>query len=70
MRCPACSSMKKNKICNTRTNVDQTITKRRRECLVCDHRWTTYEMDTSEIKNLTTIDNDDEGDAIARFLDD
>jgi transcriptional regulator NrdR family protein len=69
MRCPECGSMEKNKVCNTRTNIDQTITKRRRECLTCGHRWTTYEMDAAEIKNLSN-DNDDVNNDIARFLDD
>lgn len=67
MRCPNCNSTEKNKVCNTRINIDQTIVRRRRECSVCSHRWTTYEMDASEVKNLSEDINND---SMSRFLDD
>ncbi len=42
MRCPQCTSME-NKVIDSRINQTGDITRRRRECLVCERRFTTYE---------------------------
>ncbi|MBI2606875.1 MAG: transcriptional repressor NrdR [Deltaproteobacteria bacterium] len=42
MRCPSCSSME-NKVIDSRINQTGDITRRRRECLACQGRFTTYE---------------------------
>jgi transcriptional repressor NrdR len=42
MRCPRCSGLE-DKVLQSRINQDGTAIRRRRECLVCGHRYTTYE---------------------------
>lgn len=42
MKCPNCSNME-NKVVDSRTNRDGDMTRRRRECLSCGERFTTYE---------------------------
>ncbi len=42
MKCPACSNME-NKVIDSRLNKEGDIIRRRRECLSCEERFTTYE---------------------------
>ncbi|MGP0564795.1 transcriptional regulator NrdR [Nitrospina sp. 32_T5] len=42
MKCPNCSNME-NKVIDSRTNREGDMTRRRRECLNCGERFTTYE---------------------------
>jgi transcriptional repressor NrdR len=42
MKCPYCEHLD-NKVIDSRLNKDATITRRRRECLECGQRFTTYE---------------------------
>ena len=42
MRCPACAN-DDDKVVDSRANEDGTAIRRRRECLVCGHRFTTFE---------------------------
>lgn len=42
MKCPYCEHLD-SKVIDSRLNKDATITRRRRECLSCDQRFTTYE---------------------------
>ncbi|NIQ00960.1 MAG: transcriptional repressor NrdR, partial [Nitrospinaceae bacterium] len=42
MKCPACSNME-NKVIDSRLNKEGDIIRRRRECLNCGERFTTYE---------------------------
>ncbi|NNK96266.1 MAG: transcriptional repressor NrdR [Desulfobacterales bacterium] len=42
MKCPYCGDLD-NKVIDSRLNKDSTITRRRRSCLACDQRFTTYE---------------------------
>lgn len=42
MKCPYCEHLD-NKVIDSRLNKDATITRRRRECLSCGKRFTTYE---------------------------
>ncbi len=42
MKCPYCGKLN-NKVIDSRLNKDCTITRRRRSCLACDQRFTTYE---------------------------
>ena len=42
MRCPVCSGME-NKVIDSRLNKEGDVTRRRRECLSCTERFTTYE---------------------------
>ena len=42
MKCPGCSGME-NKVIDSRLNKDGDIIRRRRECLSCTDRFTTYE---------------------------
>lgn len=42
MKCPACSNME-NKVIDSRMNKEGDIIRRRRECLSCSERFTTYE---------------------------
>jgi len=42
MKCPYCEHLD-NKVIDSRLNKEATITRRRRECLKCDQRFTTYE---------------------------
>ena len=42
MKCPGCSGME-NKVIDSRTNKEGNVIRRRRECLSCSDRFTTYE---------------------------
>ena len=42
MRCPFCSAVD-DKVIDSRASNDQMVIRRRRECLACDRRYTTYE---------------------------
>ncbi len=42
MKCPGCSGME-NKVIDSRLNKEGTVIRRRRECLSCSERFTTYE---------------------------
>ena len=42
MKCPYCGHLD-NKVIDSRLNKEATITRRRRSCLSCDQRFTTYE---------------------------
>lgn len=42
MKCPACT-YEEDKVVDSRSTQDGTVTRRRRECLKCGHRYTTYE---------------------------
>ena len=42
MRCPKCQA-KDDKVIDSRAIKDETVIRRRRECLACEHRFTTYE---------------------------
>ena len=42
MKCPKCGSLK-DKVLDTRQSRDGTVIRRRRECLECGYRFTTYE---------------------------
>ncbi len=42
MKCPGCSGME-NKVIDSRLNKEGTVIRRRRECLSCSDRFTTYE---------------------------
>ncbi|HPC46940.1 MAG TPA: transcriptional regulator NrdR [Deltaproteobacteria bacterium] len=42
MRCPRCSGLD-DKVLQSRTSQDGTSIRRRRQCLTCSHRFTTYE---------------------------
>jgi transcriptional repressor NrdR len=42
MRCPACA-FEEDKVIDSRSTKEGTVTRRRRECLKCAHRFTTYE---------------------------
>ncbi len=42
MKCPYCGDLD-NKVIDSRLNKEATITRRRRSCLACDQRFTTYE---------------------------
>lgn len=42
MRCPFCSAVD-DKVIDSRASNDQVVIRRRRECLACDRRYTTYE---------------------------
>lgn len=42
MRCPFCGSTN-DRVTDTRTTEDETVVRRRRECLDCNRRFTTYE---------------------------
>jgi len=48
MKCPYCSSTK-TKVTNKRDSEEEGITRRRRECLKCGRRFTTYERPEIEI---------------------
>lgn len=52
MRCPACGSLE-DKVLETRTTANGTAMRRRRECLACGFRFTSYER--VEDKPITII---------------
>ena len=62
MRCPECGS-EKSKIANVRVKKETEAIKRRRECLNCQHRFTTYEFRSVDLETS-------EDPLVARFLGD
>jgi transcriptional repressor NrdR len=49
VKCPACA-FEEDKVIDSRSTKDGTVTRRRRECLKCAHRYTTYEyIDPEEL---------------------
>lgn len=52
MKCPYCGSLE-NKVVDKRETSGDEITRRRRECLSCEKRFTTYER--VELVNITVI---------------
>lgn len=42
MRCPKCQA-RDDRVIDSRAIKDETVIRRRRECLACEHRFTTYE---------------------------
>ena len=55
MKCPYCHSSE-TKVVDKRETEDVTVTRRRRECLACEKRFTTYER--IETSNITVIKKD------------
>ena len=56
MRCPSCA-FRDSAIYDSRPIRDAIDgVWRRRRCLSCDHRWTTYERNTAEIHEDVTLD--------------
>ncbi len=55
MKCPYCSSLE-TKVLDKREVQDSTVTRRRRECLKCEQRFTTYEH--VEVVNLVIVKKD------------
>lgn len=64
LKCPACASTQ-NKVADSR-QTDSSI-RRRRECLPCGERWTTYEITDTAFLAISDLDNvlADAGGAIA-----
>lgn len=52
MNCPICRHADSRVI---HTDADATEIKRRRECLQCRHRWTTFERTQAELERLDKI---------------
>jgi len=55
LRCPACG-FGEDKVIDSRSTKDGTVTRRRRECLSCGHRFTTYEY--IELAQLMVVKKD------------
>ncbi|MGQ9604416.1 MAG: transcriptional regulator NrdR [bacterium] len=55
MRCPSCG-FGEDKVVDSRSTKDGTVTRRRRECLKCGHRFTTYEY--IELAQLMVVKKD------------
>lgn len=53
MTCPVCGE--DTKIVDSRTSREGESIRRRRECLVCRHRFTTREVDTEMLERLERI---------------
>ena len=65
MRCPKCNSLN-DKTVDSRSMEDYTKTRRRRKCLDCDYRWTTYESSKDYLKKREQIGADA---VLARFTE-
>jgi len=69
MRCVSCGH-KHDKVIDSRTTKDASAIRRRRECLKCEHRWTTYEVsealsaDQTKLKALIAGAYDELGELI------
>lgn len=61
MKCPKCNGLN-DRVANGRQKQDHTVMRRRRECLNCGHRWTTYEFMAESLRK----DNNKE--LIEKFL--
>jgi transcriptional repressor NrdR len=55
MKCPQCNGLN-DRVANNRHKENHTVVRRRRECLDCGHRWTTYEFMAESLKKKE--DND------------
>lgn len=55
MKCPYCAFVD-NKVIDSRLTKDQAGIRRRRECLECGRRWTTYERTESEMPLIVKKD--------------
>ena len=56
MRCPKCGSLE-DRVLETRQSKEGTVIKRRRECLKCGYRFTTYERIEEELITVIKKDN-------------
>jgi len=56
MKCPFCKKLQKTRVVDSRTIKDGRSVRRRRECLKCKERFTTYEE--LELLRLTVIKRD------------
>lgn len=52
--CPDCRTGQPSKVIDSRSSVGGTI-RRRRECLRCGGRFTTYEMTETQVEERTTV---------------
>jgi transcriptional repressor NrdR len=64
MKCPACSH-EEDKVVDSRPSTDGSAVRRRRECLKCHERYTTYEY--IEQGTLTVIKSDDRREPYDRY---
>jgi transcriptional repressor NrdR len=63
MRCPSCGC-DEDRVIDSRTNKDKTATRRRRACVSCGHRFTTYEY--VESGALSVVKKDGRREAFSR----
>ena len=68
MKCPACANME-NKVIDSRTNKEGDIIRRRRECLSCSDRFTTYERIEKSLPFVVNKDGRREGFNRQKILD-
>ena len=53
MRCPKCGAENQHRVIDTRpVPGEEMMIRRRRKCLVCDHRWNTFEVRASKLNAL------------------
>lgn len=65
MRCPGCDSLN-DKTIDSRPAEDYTKIRRRRKCLDCNYKWTTYESSQDQLKKIEQIGTDV---VLARFTE-
>ena len=63
MRCPKCAGQE-DKVIDSRSSKDGALIRRRRECLGCEHRFTTYEQVEHDL--LTVIKRDGRRESFSR----
>ena len=63
MRCPKCGSLE-DKVIDSRVSKDGASIRRRRECILCQHRFTTYEE--IERADIRVIKRDGRGELVNR----
>jgi transcriptional repressor NrdR len=63
MRCPKCECIE-DKVIDSRSSRDGSTIRRRRECLKCNHRFTTYEA--IEAETLKVLKRDGSGEGFSR----
>lgn len=51
MKCPKCGNLD-DRVVNNRHKKSHRVVRRRRECLECHHRWTTYEFDADDLSKI------------------
>jgi len=68
VKCPACANME-NKVIDSRTNKEGDIIRRRRECLSCSDRFTTYERIEKSLPFVVKKDGRREGFNRQKILD-